>query len=68
MNPKIQQALDLLNRMIADGWEYPDAEDHVSVKLRVSNIALRKAYDADQVRQLNKNISFSERFGSTIKG
>lgn len=57
---RIVQALDMLNRMIENGREYPDAE-HVAAKAyNVSQNELRHKYDqqfqwgADQRRDTSK--------------
>lgn len=41
-----QAALRLMNRLIYEGWEYPDAEWKVSRKTGLSCEAIRELYDS----------------------
>jgi hypothetical protein len=42
---KIDNALEYLTQLIAEGWEYPEAEFKASEKFKVNYQKLRDAYD-----------------------
>jgi hypothetical protein len=49
---RLKEALALLNKLISEGMEYPDAEFKACTRHPVDHRDLRGAYDADQVAKL----------------
>ena len=46
MTTRLDNALERLNELLADGWEYPDAEYRAARDIGVTCDALRAEYDA----------------------
>lgn len=42
---KLEKALDFLNSLIADGWEFPDAHSKAASKFKVNSDQLTELYD-----------------------